>query len=350
MSSGTAKITSFFKPVTDSVEDKHSSKVQPLSTSSNIENEANVQSPPSTAFEKENVKNVKEQSKENDFNAVNTNTTPSKRKAEDLEDEDKRVSPSCISPEQKDRMVSNKVRAKVLRASRALPLISSNIGSSWFSALEPQFSQNYFIRLSEHVTRERESHTVFPSREEVWSWTTRTEIQDTKVVILGQDPYHGPGQAHGLCFSVKPGVPPPPSLVNIFKELEADIPGFKKPGHGCLAGWADQGVLLLNACLTVRRGEANSHKARGWEQLTDAVVRWVSLNCEGVVFLLWGLPAQKKAAVVDGKKHHLLKTVHPSPLSAYRGFLGCRHFSECNRLLEAQGKKPIDWSYLPEKL
>jgi len=290
------------------------------------------------------------ENKENDVNIVNQVISPSrKRKASELEDSEVGIT-DCLSPDQESRMPASKVRAQILQMSQKMPLITSNMGSSWFSALEPQFSQPWFLKLSEHVTRERQTKTVFPAQEEVWSWTTRTDIKNTRVVILGQDPYHGPGQAHGLCFSVKPGVPPPPSLVNIFKELEADIPDFRPPGHGCLAGWADQGVLLLNACLTVRQGEANSHKDRGWERLTDAVVRWISVNCEGVVFLLWGKPAQKKAAVVDGTRHHLLKSVHPSPLSAYRGFLGCRHFSQCNQLLEAQGKQPIDWTKLPNQV
>jgi len=235
----------------------------------------------------------------------------------------------------------------MVKMCRELPVLSSNIGSSWFSALSDQFGKDWFRKLSSYVAKERDGHTVYPKQEEVWEWTTRTDIGDTKVVILGQDPYHGPDQAHGLCFSVKPGVAPPPSLVNIYKELEADIPGFVRPGHGYLGGWAAQGVLLLNSCLTVRMGEANSHKDRGWEKLTDAVISWISRNMSGVVFLLWGLHAQKKAMVVDKTKHHLLKCVHPSPLSAYRGFLGCGHFSKCNKLLSQGGREPVDWSSLP---
>lgn len=281
---------------------------------------------------------------ENDSAVANKVESSLKRKFE--EDENK-VTEKDIC---KEDMHLTKARAKLLTLSKEIPLLTTNIGQSWFDALEPQFEQDYFRKLSDHVTKERESHTIFPSADEVWSWTTKNDIKDTKVVILGQDPYHGPGQAHGLCFSVKPGVPSPPSLVNIYKELVTDIPGFETPSHGYLGGWADQGVLLLNACLTVRKGEANSHKGRGWEKLTDAVVRWISINCTGVVFLLWGLPAQKKAAVVDGTKHHLLKSVHPSPLSAYRGFLGCGHFSQCNKLLEQQGKKPIDWTRLSDKI
>ena len=231
--------------------------------------------------------------------------------------------------------------------SKDLQILTTDIGSSWYEALEEVFKKDWFRKLNDYVLREREAHTIYPSPAEVWSWTTRVSISEVKVVILGQDPYHGPGQAHGLCFSVKPGVSPPPSLLNMFKELERDIPSFTRPGHGYLAGWADQGVLLLNACLTVRKSQANSHKDQGWEKLTDAVISWISKNLSGVVFLLWGAHAQKKAAVVDKSKHHMLTSVHPSPLSAHRGFLGCGHFSKCNELLEKQGKSPVDWTNLP---
>jgi uracil-DNA glycosylase len=165
-------------------------------------------------------------------------------------------------------------------------------------------------------------------------------------VILGQDPYHGPGQAHGLCFSVKPGVPPPPSLLNIYKELQSDL-GIPRPRHGFLEHWASQGVLLLNSVLTVEMAKAASHQKRGWEQFTDAVIRLVNAKDQPVVFLLWGSYAQKKAGFVDTSKHLVLKSVHPSPLSAYNGFFGCRHFSQCNAFLESKGMPPIDWS-LPE--
>lgn len=226
--------------------------------------------------------------------------------------------------------------------------LHSNIGQTWFVALENEFRQDYFSSLSKFVEAERKANVnkIFPPEDQVWSWTHHFDIKDTKVVILGQDPYHGPGQAHGLCFSVQKGVPAPPSLVNMYKELKSDIEGFEIPNHGFLEGWAKQGVLLLNACLTVRQGNPNSHKDRGWERLTDAVVKYISNNTKGVVFFLWGSYAQKKAAMVDGKKHHLLKSVHPSPLSAHRGFLGCKHFSKCNELLVKEGKAPIDWTKL----
>jgi len=257
------------------------------------------------------------------------------------------ASSSCLSPDQVSRMELNKARGKLLRFSKQFPVLNPDIGVSWLSALEPEFSKPYFGKLSEFVVRERSGSTVYPTEKDVWSWTMRTNIADIRVVILGQDPYHGPGQAHGLCFSVLPGVAIPPSLLNMYKELESDIAGFTRPKHGYLAGWADQGVLLLNACLTVRRGQANSHKEKGWEKVTDAVIRWLSNNTSGLVFLLWGASAQKKAAQVDSKKHHLLKAVHPSPLSAHRGFLGCKHFSKCNEILQEEGKRPIDWSMLP---
>jgi len=312
-----AKITSFFKPVNNK---------------DSVRNDRERCLP-----EKEDVKEEKENIPINE----NIVAPAVKRKADDAEVEQ--------GPELKNTMTHNS-RAELLLLSRAVPLVCPSMGSTWFSALEPQLRSEWFSKLSSFVEKERQQHTIYPAREEVWTWTNRFNIEDTKVVILGQDPYHGPGQAHGLCFSVKPGVKVPPSLVNIYKELAQDIEGFQKPSHGCLAGWADQGVLLLNACLTVRASQANSHKDRGWEKLTDSVVRWISENCQGVVFLLWGTPAQKKAAFVDSKKHHLLKSVHPSPLSAHRGFLGCKHFSKCNELLESQGKAPINWCKLPESL
>ncbi|ROT63712.1 Uracil-DNA glycosylase [Penaeus vannamei] len=392
---------------------------------------------------------------------------------------------TCLSPEQKDRMQKNKLKAEIKQTSRKFGALHENIGTSWFSALKTEFSKPYFEKLSLFLDGERKRSTIFPPAEQVYSWTHHCELRDVKVVILGQDPYHGPRQAHGLCFSVQKGVPPPPSnrsqigaclcvdrglrrtektwrprnireitsprylgpqdfaikteffldvwafspirpllrhragsamdtnvdwpsfdayrrhreapsyrgplpknrtpylyvisepllstphqprrrdsrypdkrraryrlpsrrfLLNMYKELESDIEGFERPSHGHLIGWAKQGVLLLNACLSVRAHNANSHKDQGWEKFTDSVIKAVSDRNKGVVFLLWGSYAQKKAAVVDKKKHHLLNTTHPSPLSAHRGFLGCKHFSKCNEILKKQGKKPIDWNYLP---
>ncbi|CAI5789522.1 uracil-DNA glycosylase [Podarcis lilfordi] len=200
--------------------------------------------------------------------------------------------------------------------------------------------------LMDFVAAERKRYTVYPAVHQVFTWTQMCSIRDVKAVILGQDPYHGPNQAHGLCFSVQRPVPPPPSLENIYKELAEDIEGFSHPGHGDLTGWAKQGVLLLNAVLTVRAHQANSHKEKGWEQFTDAVVSWLNSNLDGVVFMLWGAYAQRKGSSIDRKRHHVLQTAHPSPLSVHRGFFGCKHFSKTNELLKKSGKKPIDWSTL----
>lgn len=218
-----------------------------------------------------------------------------------------------------------------------------SMGESWRRALEGEFRKDYFVKLSKFVASERASYTVYPPTDEVFTWTRCCALRDVKVVILGQDPYHGENQAHGLCFSVKPPVKPPPSLENMFKELRNDIEGFVPPGHGDLTGWAKQGVLLLNAVLTVRAHCANSHKDKGWEQFTDSVIKYISTHRKGVVFLLWGSYAQKKGKIINKSQHHVLSTVHPSPLSAYRGFFGCKHFSRANELLKAQGDGEINW-------
>jgi len=330
----TNKITSFFKPRTNKDTETNEEGDKLNSENSSIIANSNDQR---TGVKRKRTE--KEDTATSDDNSRELVKSPQKV--------DSPAPPPALSPEQKLKCVSNKKRAQLVKMSKDLQILTTDIGSSWFEALEDVFKKDWFRKLNDYVLREREAHTIYPSPAEVWSWTTRVSICDVKVVILGQDPYHGPGQAHGLCFSVKPGVAPPPSLVNMFKELERDTPSFTRPGHGYLAGWADQGVLLLNACLTVRKGQANSHKDQGWEKLTDAVISWISKNLTGVVFLLWGAHAQKKAAVVDKSKHHLLTSVHPSPLSAHRGFLGCGHFSKCNELLEAQGKSPVDWTNLP---
>uniref|UniRef100_A0A087Y0J3 Uracil-DNA glycosylase n=1 Tax=Poecilia formosa TaxID=48698 RepID=A0A087Y0J3_POEFO len=251
--------------------------------------------------------------------------------------------PGPLSPEQLERMARNKRAALERLASAQTP---PGFGESWRKELAAEFRKPYFKQLMQFVSEERKRHTVYPPAEQVFTWSEVCHITDVKVVILGQDPYHGPGQAHGLCFSVKRPVPPPPSLENMYKELATDIDGFQHPGHGDLTGWARQGVLLLNAVLTVRAHHANSHKDRGWETFTDAVIQWLSSNQEGVVFMLWGSYAQKKGASINRKRHHVLQTVHPSPLSAHRGFFGCRHFSKANELLEKCGKSPIDWKAL----
>ena len=218
------------------------------------------------------------------------------------------------------------------------------MAESWRKALKAQFDKPYFEQLLRFLMAEKAAkRTIFPPLPQVYAWSHACPLQRIRVVILGQDPYHGPGQAHGLCFSVKRGVPVPPSLRNMYKELETDVPGFSPPTHGDLTSWAEQGVLLLNAALTVRRGEANSHAGKGWEQLTDAVVEAVSTRLSGVVFILWGGYAQRKGASINKTKHLVISGPHPSPLSAYRGFFGCKHFSKANEYLTSKGRDPVDW-------
>lgn len=217
-----------------------------------------------------------------------------------------------------------------------------NIDESWYEVLKDEFEKDYFRSLKDFLVEEKKHHVVYPPGQLIFNAFNTTPFNQVKVVILGQDPYHGPGQAHGLCFSVLEGVLPPPSLVNIFKEISNDL-GLPRPNHGNLTAWAKQGVLLLNATLTVRAHLAGSHQRRGWETFTDAAIKAVSDKLDGVVFLLWGNYAQAKSALIDSTKHYILKSVHPSPLSASRGFLGCRHFSKTDELLLAQGKLPVDW-------
>lgn len=221
---------------------------------------------------------------------------------------------------------------------------------TWHDVLAQEKQQSYFINTLEFVAKERASgKTIYPPQKDVFNAFRFTELHQVKVVILGQDPYHGPNQAHGLSFSVRPGIPAPPSLGNIYKELANDIPGFDIPKHGFLQSWAEQGVLLLNTVLTVEAGQAHSHANLGWETFTDRVIAALNENREGIVFLLWGSHAQKKGNIIDCQRHHVLKAPHPSPLSAHRGFLGCKHFSQTNQILEKQGVTPIDWApRLPE--
>lgn len=219
---------------------------------------------------------------------------------------------------------------------------------SWKTPLAPEFSSEYMAKLRNFLVQQKaDGKTIFPKGTEYFRALDLTPLDKVRVVILGQDPYHGPGQAHGLCFSVQPDVRPPPSLVNIYKELESDI-GMQRPSHGFLESWAEQGVLLLNSVLTVQMAEAASHRGKGWEQFTDAIVRLIAAKEEPVVFLLWGSYAQKKAGFVQsieqGGKHLVLHAPHPSPLSAYKGFFGCKHFSKANAFLEANGLPAIDWS------
>lgn len=220
---------------------------------------------------------------------------------------------------------------------------------TWHDVIGKEKELDYFKRIMEYVANERAlGKTIYPPQGDVFNAFRFTPFADIKVVILGQDPYHGPNQAHGLSFSVLPGITPPPSLVNIYKELQQDIPGFTYPNHGYLASWAQQGVLLLNTVLTVEAGRAHSHAKIGWETFTDHVIDAINRYREGVVFLLWGAHAQKKGQIIDRERHHVLSSAHPSPLSAHRGFFGCRHFSQANQFILDQGHTPIDWQpYLP---
>jgi uracil-DNA glycosylase len=218
---------------------------------------------------------------------------------------------------------------------------------SWKAPLLPEFNSDYMAALKSFLVNEKATgKQIYPKGSEWFRALDLTPLDKVRVVILGQDPYHGAGQAHGLCFSVRPGVRPPPSLLNIYKELESDL-GIPRPRHGFLEHWAEQGVLLLNSVLTVEMAKAASHQGKGWERFTDAVIRLVNAKTEPVVFMLWGAYAQKKAAFVDTSRHLVLKAAHPSPLSAHNGFLGCKHFSQCNAFLESHGLPPIDWS-LPD--
>ncbi|ULJ65690.1 uracil-DNA glycosylase [Wielerella bovis] len=215
---------------------------------------------------------------------------------------------------------------------------------TWHDVLGEEKSQPYFQHILQTVRAEREAgQVIYPPAADVFNAFKLTEFADVKVVILGQDPYHNVGQAHGLSFSVQHGIQPPPSLLNIYKELSDDITGFVMPQHGCLTHWAEQGVLLLNTVLTVRAHQAHSHANLGWETFTDRVITQINQYRENVVFLLWGSHAQKKGAMIDRTRHLVLTAPHPSPLSAYRGFFGCRHFSQTNAYLQAHNLTPIDW-------
>ncbi len=217
------------------------------------------------------------------------------------------------------------------------------IEESWKRVLADEFDKDYFIKLTDFVRGEYlAGKKIYPAPKNIFNAFNLCPFDSVRVVIIGQDPYHEPGQAHGLCFSVPDGITPPPSLVNIYKEIETDL-GRPSTTHGDLTHWAEQGVLLLNSTLTVAAHLAASHAGRGWEQFTDAVIRAIATQKSGVVYMLWGSYAQKKAEFVDANKNLILKSVHPSPLSAYRGFFGCHHFSKANEYLVANGQKPIDW-------
>ena len=218
----------------------------------------------------------------------------------------------------------------------------AGITGDWHDALRDEFKKPYYKELYEKVNQEYRSRKIFPASKDIFNAFHLTSLEKVKVVILGQDPYHGDGQAHGLCFSVQRGVAPPPSLVNIYKELHADL-GFEIPNHGCLTQWAEQGVLLLNTVLTVRAHAALSHRGIGWEYFTDAVIQVLNEQDRPIVFLLWGAPAGQKAVMLNNPKHLILKAPHPSPLAAHRGFFGCKHFSQANEFLRRHGVEPISW-------
>ncbi|WP_306848041.1 uracil-DNA glycosylase [Luteibacter jiangsuensis] len=219
---------------------------------------------------------------------------------------------------------------------------------SWKERIGDYLDRPEMRALSAFLREEKaRGKTIYPPGPDIFNAFAHTPFDKVRVVILGQDPYHGPGQAHGLSFSVRPGVRVPPSLQNIFKEIENSL-GIPRPDHGCLTPWADRGVLLLNAVLTVEAGQAGSHQGKGWEGFTDAAIDALNREREGLVFMLWGSHAQKKGQLIDGRRHKILRSVHPSPLSAHRGFMGCGHFAQANAYLESRGEPPIDWSLPPK--
>jgi uracil-DNA glycosylase len=227
---------------------------------------------------------------------------------------------------------------------------STTIGlePAWNNQLGDEFKKDYMLSLREFLAnRKQQGAIIYPPGSQWFAALNTTPFDQVKVVILGQDPYHGPGQAHGLCFSVLPNIKVPPSLVNIYKELKSDL-GIDQPNHGCLTSWAEQGVLLLNATMTVEQGQPGAHQGKGWETFTDTIINKLNQHRRGVVFMLWGSYAQKKASMIDAERHLVLQSVHPSPLSAYRGFFGCKHFSKANGYLQGQGLEPIDWQ-LPQQ-
>ena len=218
-----------------------------------------------------------------------------------------------------------------------------HLGNSWDDILKEEFNREYYLKLRAFLKQEYASQTIYPHMNNIFNALKYTAYEDVKAVILGQDPYHGPDQAHGLCFSVQRGVKPPPSLQNMFKELNSDL-GLPIPRHGELTKWAEQGVLLLNTVLTVRAGQANSHKGMGWEIFTDRIIELLNQREKPIVFLLWGGPAKTKTKLITNQNHYILSTVHPSPLSAYNGFFGCKHFSKTNEILKSLGETEIDWN------
>lgn len=217
-----------------------------------------------------------------------------------------------------------------------------HIGNEWDALLADEIRKDYYLQLREFLKQEYSTHRIYPPMEDIFNALRHTSYSDVRAVILGQDPYHGAGQAHGMCFSVKKGTPPPPSLQNIFKEIKAEL-GYDPPPHGELTAWADSGVLLLNTVLTVREGQANSHRGKGWEKFTDRIIQLLNERQQPIVFLLWGGNARAKASLITNPKHLVLQCAHPSPLSAYNGFFGCGHFVRTNEFLVQHGMQPINW-------
>ncbi len=221
--------------------------------------------------------------------------------------------------------------------------IATTLDPQWQRQLGDELKKDYMLSLQEFLAAgQQQGAVIYPPQSQWFAALNSTAFDQVRVVILGQDPYHGSGQAHGLCFSVLPNVKVPPSLANIYKELKSDL-GIEPPNHGCLTSWAEQGVLLLNATLTVEQGQAGSHQGKGWETFTDSIISKINDQRQGVIFMLWGSYAQKKASMIDAERHLVLQSVHPSPLSAYRGFFGCGHFSQANHYLRSQELEPIDW-------
>lgn len=218
-----------------------------------------------------------------------------------------------------------------------------NIGNDWDELLKPEFDKEYYQELRKFLVNEYKTQKIHPDMDEIFSALKLSSYKDTKILLLGQDPYHGEGQAHGLAFSVKPGITPPPSLKNMYKEIESEL-GIKPPNNGYLVSWAKQGILMINTVLTVRDGLANSHKGRGWEIFTDRIIELLNKKDEPVIFILWGNNAKTKKKLITNKNHFIIEGVHPSPLSASRGFFGCGHFKRVNEILKSLGKKEIDWS------
>ncbi|KAJ1643560.1 uracil DNA glycosylase [Coemansia erecta] len=275
-----------------------------------------------------------------------------KDKGKGKEIDNNAASSSLSSPAAKEPQPSNTDLALTIPEDKRsdLGLELGTIDPSWLQHLQGELTKPYFLALKKFLREQHQAKkTIYPPAADLYSWSRFCPLYSVKVVILGQDPYHGPDQAHGLAFSVRPKIRTPPSLLNMYKALERDFPGFSKPSHGYLRGWAQQGVLLLNASLTVEAHKPNSHAGKGWELFTDAVIRLVDRERTGVVFMLWGAYAQKKGQTVDSKKHLVLKAVHPSPLSASRGFFDAGHFKKANEYLRSNGKPEIDWSCLPDK-